>query len=675
MQLRPGRLAAIVIVVVLILSSYIVELMKYQLVDGVSYRATAIKTTRATTTIPAPRGEILDCYGRTIATNRVGYAVSLNWSLFPTKNQQQENDSILSITKILSDDGETWTDILPIGASMPYTFNNGVDSDIKRLFKDTKIPSTDDAAQTMEALCTLYGISGKYTDAQKRTLAGIRYTMQERSFSLYNPYEFATDVGMITVSKISERSLAMPGVNITQQPIRVYVDGNLAPNVIGYISPIYAEEYPTLKKTGYAMSDLIGRAGIEQSMENYLKGTDGTQSVELNSSGKVISEQVDQAAVPGDTVVLTIDSTLQNQIQAELPIVIHNIVVNSGGDPTYGANANSGAAVVLNIKTGEVLAMASYPSYDLNTYLRNYSQLLKQAGNPLFDRCVSGTYRPGSTFKPVVATAALMYNAITPNTTFFCDHSIYRFGQTFLCDGWHGWEDVIGGLRDSCNIFFYNTGWAVGITKIDKVASALGLGTKTGIELKGEQAGVLSGPEEKNARGGGTWNPGDTLQSSIGQLDNKYTLLQLANYVSTLVKGGTRVKVHVVKKVLTYDYGKTIVPDTTTVESTFPIPASVVQTVMTGMEKVTEEGTGQSVFGDYRMAVGGKTGTAQVPGGYNGLYVGYAPAKDPQIAVAVVVEHGHNGYQTADVAKTAFNEYFFTTNNVSAPVSDDTLLQ
>lgn len=672
MQLRPGRFVAMILIVVLVLGAYVVQLMKYQLVDGSGYRTLSAKTTKSATTIAAPRGEILDRYGRRIATNRVGFAVSFNYSFLP---KAKENSIILAVTKILTEDGEQWTDTLPISKTAPFTYLDTTDADLNRFFSTTSTDKSLSAPAAMQKLVSRYGIDTKLSDADKRTIAGIRYEMETHNFSIYNAYDCATDVGMTTVSKISERYLDLPGVEINQEPIRVYPDGTMAPHIIGTISPIYSEEYTTLKKQGYSMNDLIGRSGVEQSMESYLRGTDGEKTIELNKYGKVVKEQVTQPALPGDTVVLTIDTNMQKQLQAMLPSVIQSIVQSSKGDPTYGANANSGAAVVLDVKTGEVLAMASYPSYDLNSYYQNYTQLLHQSGNPLYNRCLSGTYRPGSTYKPVVATAALMYHAITPETTFVCNGKIYRFGQTFNCDGVHGAEQVVGAIRDSCNVFFYNAGYLATIKNIDTTATALGLGQKTGIELKGEAAGVLSGPEEKLDRGAGTWNPGDTLQSSIGQFDNKFTLLQLANYVSTLVNGGTRHQVHLVREVLSYDYSKTIISSTPKVLSKTAIPSDVLKTVMTGMQKVTEEGTGQSVFQGYRMQVGGKTGTAQVPGGYNGLFVGYAPADNPQIAVAVVVEHGHNGYQTAPVARAMFDNYFFSGNNVSSPVNDNTLLK
>lgn len=662
-------------IVVLLLSVFVVRLMRFQLAEGASFRAESEKTTLSTEAITAPRGEILDRYGRRLATNRVGYTVVFDWAYFPHKSDAQENSLILQLTKILKGDKETWSDSLPVSTARPYAFQDSSNSDVNRLkalLQSDKLidkGANVDAPTALSLLESEYKIDPSLSDDDKRTIAGVRYEMEQRAFSVNNNiFSFATDVSIQTVSKISERSLELPGVEINQEPIRVYPNGTIAPHMIGITGPIFAEQYPALSKLDYSMDDTIGKSGLESTMEPYLRGIDGTKGIELNNVGRVVSSTVTQQPRPGDTVVTTIDSKLQQVLQNSLATTIQNIVAASGGDPEYGANAKSGAAVVLDIKTGQVLAMASYPTYDINTYKAQYSQLVQQAGSPLLDRCVAGVYRPGSTFKPVVATSALMNGSITPSTEFFCDGSLTRYGHTFHCDGWHGWNNVVGALSVSCNVFFYNVGDLTGIKKIDATASALGLGKKTGVELPGEKSGIVAGPDER-AESGGQWYSGDVLQASIGQSDNLFTPLQLADYIATILNDGKHYPVHVVQKVISYDNSEVVVDNTTPKpDSNLKIPQWVLDTVKTGMGEVTgDDGTASTAFDDFPIKTGGKTGTAQVSGGYNGVYLGFAPFDNPQIVVAAVVEHGYHGNQVAPLARDVFGAYFFAGNNVSTP--------
>jgi penicillin-binding protein 2 len=678
LKINIKRITFLVLIVIIILSVFVVRLMRYQLVEGESYRQQSEKTTLSTATITASRGEILDRYGRSLATNRVGHSVTLNWAFMPSDKKQPDKLSniILQLTTILKEDGEQWVDSLPITSTRPYKFLSDNTSNMKSMQKFLKTSSIVTADQVIELLCSKYKIDSTLSYADKRTIAGVRYEMEIRSFSIHNnTLVFASDVGMTTVTKVSEHGLDLPGVEITEDPIRLYTDGTIAPHAIGNVSPIYPNEYASLSKKGYSMDDIVGRGGIEQAMEQYLRGTDGTKSIEVSKSGTVTNEVYTTPPKPGDTVISTIDSRLQKVLQDSLATNIKKIASDARGNVNHGANAISGAAVIIDIKTGEVLGMASFPSYDLNTYKANYSALLKQVGNPIFNRCVLGLYRPGSSFKLVVATGALMYNAITPQFTFVCHGKITIYKHTFWDDAVHGPENVVGAIRDSCNDFFYTVGDRLGITKIDQIATILGLGQPTGIELH-EETGILSGPVER-AEKNEPWYPGDVLQTSIGQSDNWFTPVQLANYVATLMNGGTRYQVHLVKQVNSYDNQSVVLKNDPKVESKTNIPANVLSIVKDGMGQVTENGgTASSAFANYRMKVGGKTGTAQEPGGYyNGIFISFAPYDNPQIAIAAVVEHGWHGNQIAYVARDVYNAYFFYKNNVQAPVADNTLLQ
>jgi penicillin-binding protein 2 len=678
MKIRGKRIIFLVLTMLIILAVFVVRLMRYQLVDGDSYRQQAEKSTLSTATVTASRGEILDRYGRILATNRVGYSVTLNWAFLPsiTKETAKLNRIILQLTTIIKGDGEQWVDNLPISAAKPYAFLSGSEAGVKSMQKLLKISADLTADQVMQKLCDRYKIDKTLSDADKRTIAGARYEMEIRSFSIRNnTLLFASDVGMTTVTKVSENSLDLPGVEIAQNPIRIYTDGTIAPHIMGMVGPIFPENYASLSKKGYSMNDIVGHGGLEESEEQYLRGTDGTESIEVSHSGKVTNETTKVVAKPGDTVVSTIDSRLQVILQNSLAKNIQKIASDAKGDITKGANANSGASVVIDIKTGEVLAMASYPTYDLNTYKANYSALLKQDGKPMLNRTVQGQYRPGSTFKPVVATGGLMYNAITPQTTFDCVGQLALSGSIFRCDSVHGIRNVIGALKVSCNFFFYNVGLKLGMANMDKIATILGLGQPTGIEI-GESKGVLSSPAER-AEKNEHWYPGDVVQSAIGQSDNQFTPVQLASYVATLMNSGTRYQLHLVKQVNSYDNQSVVLKNDPKVLSKTVIPASVLSVVKQGMNQVTENGgTASNAFGsDYAIKVGGKTGTAQEPGGYyNGVFICFAPVDDPQIAIVAVVEHGYHGNQIANVAKDICDAYFLTKNNVQAPIADNTLL-
>jgi penicillin-binding protein 2 len=354
------------------------------------------------------------------------------------------------------------------------------------------------------------------------------------------------------------------------------------------------------------------------------------------------------------------------------------------GDPQHGANCNSGAAVVLNIKTGEVLAMASYPGYDNNTYYQDYSSLASNTGNPLFNWAVQGTFRPGSSYKPCVAISGLMNGAITKTSEIYCGGSLTIGGLSFRDDAWYGNLSIVHAIGFSSNVFFYTVGMrlnSLGPTLLEQTAKALGLGQKTGIELTGEQPGVISGPTEKKRTANPSFTTADAAQSGIGQLDNMYTPLQLANYVGTIVNGGKLMQVHIVKEVKSYDNSQTVLDNTPTVVSDLKIPADIVNTVKQGMLNVTKDGTAAAAFADYSLPVGGKTGTSQRGTAnnphYDGLFLCFAPFDDPQIAVAVVIPNAYWGADTAPVAQAALDYMFLNNPDYSAsplPSASGTLL-
>lgn len=673
-MLKRSRITVMSIITFIVIICYVFQLMQYQVTDGESYKTISSKSSLGKIDIIAPRGEILDRYGRILATNTIGYSIILERSYFPSsKDIKKQNDELLELTNIIGQNGGQVEDSLPVSTGAPYQYT-GSSSETQSLIKlindnlpkGMKALTANASADTaMSMLKQIFKTQG-YDESQQRTLCGIHYGMIVKQFSYYNTYTLADGVSMDAITKIQERSANLPGTVVQQVPIRNYPDGTVAPHVIGTTGPIFAEELSKYKDQGYSADDLIGKLGIEKSMEKYLHGTNGALQVETNNTGDVASTEVITQPKPGDNVVLTIDKSLQVNLQNQLPQIIAQIKEAAVTQHTAGANAKGAAAVVLNIKTGEVLAMATYPSYDLNAYKQNYKTLNSDKTSPLLNRCIQGTYAPGSTFKPLMAVSGLMNGVITKDT-YWDLPAAFQIGSG--SGAWTGHDDegksrpntnVIKALEVSSNIFFFRLGTTLGITKIDATAKALGIGQKTGIELS-ENAGQVSSPEEKKARGL-PWYPADTAQTSIGQLDTLISPMQLANYVSTLVKGGTRYQVHVVKQVNSYDNTKVIVNNSTpTVVSKLDIPSTVVDTVKQGMLAVTEgnEGTAKQVFGNFNMQIGGKTGTAQITKtSFNGVFICFAPYDDPEIAIATVVEYGHNGFQTAPAAKSAIQQYF-----------------
>jgi penicillin-binding protein 2 len=680
MKISRGRVAVLLVVVVLCICAFTVRLMRYQITDGAAYRKQASKSTVESISIAAPRGEILDRYGTVLATNSVGYSMILEYSAFSSSKTGGMNPKILQITETMSQCGQSWNDLLPISTSAPWAYASKTSSDLKTLknrlvtlkLVAAKDKDTVTADKVMQLLRRRYSIPSNYSDAQARNVIGVRYSMEMSDFMVTVPYTFASNVSLDCINRIGERSVA--GIEISQSYSRVYPDGTLAPHLIGYVGKQSEKQYAANKSKGYQLSDYIGQSGLEAAMESELRGTSGVESITINSTGTVTGSDITTAPKPGNNIVTTLDSNLQKVLQQSLADTIADIRSQAGGSLVNGAQCNAGSAVVLNIKSGEVLAMATCPSYDNNAINKNYTAILNTAGKPLNNRALMA-YRPGSTFKPCVAVSALMNGVVSKDESIYCGGEFLKYAPSYIGrdDGYYGSISIIKAIGVSSNVFFDTLGDRLNIksnTLLEQTAKALGLGQPTGIELS-ESTGVVSGPTEKKAKGG-TWYPADAVQTAIGQLDNLYTPLQLANYVGTICNGGKRMEVHLVKEIKSYDNTKTISEKSPKVVSDLKISDEIVNIVKQGMYQVTQgdrTGTAAAVFENYSLPVGGKTGTAEVTfniggtvvNGYNGLFVLFAPYDNPQIAVAVAVENCQWGSQTAPVALSALNYLYMNT--------------
>ncbi|MEG2038956.1 MAG: penicillin-binding transpeptidase domain-containing protein, partial [Oscillospiraceae bacterium] len=463
------------------------------------------------------------------------------------------------------------------------------------------------------------------------------------------------------------------GVDYQQSSERQYIDGDIAPNIIGHIGMLTAEEYNVLTEEGktfsskksnysdskkYLLSDRIGKDGIENAMEEELRGSTGTRQIVMNNKGDVLDYSITKEPTPGNTVALTIDSNLQRKAQQALEKEIHYL--NQNAPEGKGREADAGAVVAIDIKTGDVLVAANYPSYNLETFGQDFEELNKDPLKPMVNRALMGQYRPGSCFKPIVATAGLDNGIIDPTSTVNCTYQ-YTFYDDYqpYCLSRHGPINVYSAIKHSCNIFFYDVGRRVGIDEINKYATGYGIGQPTGVEI-GEGKGRLSSPEF-SASMGVKWEAGNVLQASIGQLDTEATPIQLANYAATIANKGQRMKLHLVKNIQTFDFKQTLYQSDPAIASKMDTPPEVFNVVRDAMVQTQRSGSAYSFLGDYPIDIACKTGTPETTktGLPNSTFICFAPAEDPQIAIAVVIEKGWHGYTGAPVARAIFDEYFF----------------
>ncbi|MFA7637603.1 MAG: penicillin-binding transpeptidase domain-containing protein, partial [Monoglobales bacterium] len=471
----------------------------------------------------------------------------------------------------------------------------------------------------------------------------------------------------------------LKSVEIISEPVRTYGETGIAAHMLGRVDKIYSEEYEKLKSKNYGMNDKVGKDGLEKYLEDFLRGTDGLKGRNVSLKGETVTLSEDVPAIPGNKVVLSIDYDVQLAAEKALDESVRALY-NDGA-----ANVGGGAAVAIDVNSGEVIAMASNPTYNLTTFKENYNSLLNNPKNPMFNRAIAGAYPPGSTFKALTAIAGLQEGVIRGDETIYCNGPYQAYAPSYTPACWiyndyggsHEHVNVTKALEVSCNIFFYETGRRLGIETLNDYGIKFGLGQPTGIELSGETEGVLAGPEYRKSIDK-IWYPGDTIQAAIGQSDNMFTPLQMANYTATIANGGVRYKPHLVKSIMSYDGKKTIAEFSPEKVSEIDISPENLKYVHSGMRAVCVTGSAKVVFGDYDIAVAGKTGTAQSGGNRtpHSWFISFAPYDNPQIAVAVVIEHaGINGLgkHVYNVAKAMYDAYF-KSNERAEIIKSNTIL-
>ena len=668
------RALALFLVLMLVLGIFSVRLFQIQIVQGDEYAKLADESYKTAVSIAASRGEIVDCNQIPLVSNRTSYAVTLDYNYFPhgssEEKMREQNVCLLALVRLLQANQEEWTDTLPISKTIPYTFDDERESGISRLKKMLRMANYATAEQCLEQMIKKYDLS-EYAAEDQRILAGIHYEMESAGFSAKVAYTFASDVSATVMYQILENGTQFPGVDVITVPVREYVGGTTACHIIGTVGPIYAEEYAELKEKGYSYNDILGKSGIESAAEEYLRGTAGKRVLSKNAQGVVTSEVEELAPEPGQTVVLALDSRVQQAAQQALGEKITSLRATAAAEK--GRDAKSGSVVMLDIKTGGVIACASWPDYDLSTYGENYNELLEDPDNPLFNRALYGAFPCGSTFKPGVALAALTEGIVSPHQSINCTFTYEYYAPSYMpkCMSRHGNLKVAGAIEKSCNYYFYDVGRLMG-AGIFSYLTAYGFGQKTGVEI-GESAGIQLTPEYLRANGG-TWVGGDYLQLAIGQRGS-YTPIQLAAYAMMIGNGGTRYTTHFIKSVRSYDgKSETVIP--AEVAAQVEWSTSAMDAVRAGMIAVGKTGTARSSFADAPYTIACKTGTAQT--GINGqsdhgTFIAYAPADNPEVALAVVVENGTSS-ASSWVARQVLDAYFAGKDVGEAPTPEGILL-
>ena len=644
-----------------------------QVVHGSENRARSITSNTASETVTASRGIITDRNGKVLVSNRLAYTLVVDKSSFG-KDEAALNDAIWQLIQLCQEQGVTWNDTLPMTTgSSPQLTSKSLTESFREYLDDNKLPTDGGSAEVLAAMRKLYKVDDSYTDAQARLIVGVRYELDGRS-----SYTFAEDVSTELLGRITDGKYR--GVTIKTAAARVY-NTKLAAHILGTVGAIWQEEWRSDESTGYVgyadkgynMNDLVGKDGVEKAFEEYLHGKDGKRLITTDENGKITGELYTREPQPGGTVALTIDIDLQQVVEDTLASTIQGMIDKD-------SNERGGAAAVIQVGTGEVLAMASYPTYDLETFNQDYDELVKDERLPMFNRATQGVYAPGSTFKLCTSVAALEEGIITPSTIIE-DKGIYTYyvDPQPMCWIWrqahttHGRINVSQAIVDSCNYFYYEVGRLTGIKKLDEYATAFGLGQSTGIEI-GDVSGVLASPEWAEAHDR-EWTDGQTITAAIGQSYNLFTPLQLANYVATLVSGGEHYEAHLLKNVKSYDnsrvvdvYGKGPMND-------LNISDSTMAAVTKGMQDLTYDSL-RSAFSRCVVEAGAKTGSAQVGTDIaNGTFVAYAPYDDPEIAIAIVVEKGGSGSLLANAAVDIINAWFTRDGTGATAAGEDALMR
>lgn len=725
-EMQNTRLYLLAALLVLALTAYLFVLYDVQVIHHDDYAAQAIRSIVRPEKVEASRGIITDRNGKPLVSNRSTYDLTFDADLL--RPGDDSNEAILRLVQLCQREGMAWSDNLPVSRTAPYRYTvDQLDGQQKKLFlaylkslkpcaealgqylirnpdavsapepepeegeepvpveelsprkraelllerltpADLSAELLTDAgitpAKLMTEMRSELDIPEDYTLGQARMVLGVQYELSVRKLDNYAAYVLAQDIDTPFISLLSDGNYA--GAKVTLSSVREY-ETTYAAHILGYVGKIGIEDdYPSLKEKGYDYDDLIGKDGAELAFEDYLKGKDGRRMVATNDEGKVTGEYYYTEPEPGNIVELTIDLDFQSQVEGFLEETVTRL--NADGDEKRGA----GAAVV-QVGTGEVLALASYPSFDLATFRQpeNYAAVSTDPQAPLFNRASVGSYPPGSTLKPFTAMAALLDGKVTIKEK-IRDTGSWRYPgdeQNSYANCWklsgHGNLNVTGAITNSCNYFFAEMGYRLGMEGLRKYLVQFGLGEKTGIEIP-ETAGLL--PENPQGQNQAPW-------AAFGQGSQLYSPLQLANYIATLVSGGKHCQAHLLKAAKAYDNSEVVAVGNTEPLNEIDISDENLRAVKEGMKGLVE-GTLSPYFSRCVVSAGAKTGTSQVRADTknHGVFVCFAPYDDPEIAVAIAIERADAGAALASTAVNILNAYFTPAEDTTAVTGENQLL-
>ena len=683
-QFFKDRFTILSIAIVLAFAVIVYQLANIQLIQGENYYTQSQSINLNSRTILAERGNILDRYGVPIAVNSSSYSLMLmNTGI----SSDELNEILYKLIKIFEKNGDDYKKSFSKYLTFnPIKFGSTIANSDDRikvlknitgyLFKGLDQDSTaTDVYNYFKD--TAFKIDKKYSDEEAYKIMTLRFEIM--GYNSLNPV-IAESISTSTVAEVEERIDEFPGALVDTVPSRKYIDAQYASHLIGYVREVDQSDLAARSEEGYSINDIIGKSGIERTAEGYLRGTNGYRRIEIDDSGKTktISEE---PVKPGSDVVLTIDMRLQkaavDSFEKNLPIIRERKNSENHKD------AYAGAVVAIDVKTGDVLALVSYPGYDPSIFLADATDKAAQKAitelatgtsktASEYNRAIAGTYAPGSTYKPLIGIAGLEEGVVDPYAKYldvgYVDFDGLRLGSIEYRTGRYGlgWVNMVRAIQKSSNPYFYVLGNKAGINNIVKWATRFGLGQKTGIDLLGESSGTISSRETKAKNNPDPWTEANTALSAIGQMDNSFTPIQLANYCATIANGGKRFKPHIIKRVVKYD--GSIVTETKPEYEILPVKKQNMAIIQEGMIAVANSedpgGTASSAFKDLLpITVAGKTGTAETGDtthSSNALFICYAPADDPEIAVAVVVERGVLGAYTAPIARDVLAQYFDT---------------
>ena len=679
-NMRFNILTVIIYIIGIIL---IAKLFSLQIVHGAEYREQSNTRLTRESTLEAARGAILDKTGIPLVTSKMEFSLEMYKSKVDT---EALNIAILNMIQVLEKYQCSYSDNFPVKIN-PFEYKITGET-LAQWKENNNLEENTTAEEAFYKFKEKYKIQNTLNIEEIRKIIAIRYLISQKGYSSTRSVTISEGIPREAVAEFSESSEKFAGINIVVEPVREYTSGNLASHILGYASRIDPDEYEKRKAT-YSQNDIIGKTGIEYVFEEYLKGKNGTKQIDMAVDGTTTAEYIAEEAIAGSDIVLTIDANLQKIAENALASNIQKIATGGFGQ-IY--NTKAGACVVMNVNTGEILAMASYPDYSPADFVggisnENWAKYRDNEAKPLVNKATQNSYSPGSTFKMVTAIAGLQSGVINLKTK-INDTGIYKKYKDYQPRCWvytdyhtgHGYLDVSGAIERSCNYFFYETSDRMGIDNLVRFAKYFGLGTKTGVELQSETSGALASKETwAKLHPNESWGPGNTLQAAIGQSDNEFSPLQMARYISMLANGGKKIDVSIVKTIRNADGSETsreeinkfvkqklgLEDDTS---ENIEINQDYLKAILEGMKSVTSDtrGTAYVRFKDFNISVGGKTGSAEAPNNQvHAWFVGFAPFENPEIAIVVMVENGGHGNYTAEVVRDIMAEYFgMNTQNV-----------